>query len=94
MAVDKTIDTGSCYSFQFGGGWQFASAPAITYNHDASSGNKLTVPLGVGISRTMVIKNRPWNFHLQYWNIVDRPDAFAAEHTIRFSKLLDKSTNG
>jgi hypothetical protein len=75
------------YSFPLGGGWQFASAPAITYNHDATSGNKLTLPLGVGISKTTVIGKRPWTFHLQYWNNVARPDAFAAQHTIRFTVL-------
>ena len=75
------------YSFPLGGGWQFASAPAATYNHDGASGNKLTIPIGVGISKTMVLGGRPWTFHLQYWNNVERPDAFAAQHTIRFTVL-------
>jgi hypothetical protein len=75
------------YSFPLGGGWQFAAAPTITYNHDAVSGNKLTLPLGIGVSKTTVIGKRPWTFHLQYWNNVERPDSFAAEHTIRLSVL-------
>jgi len=75
------------YSFPLGGGYQFASAPAVTYNHDGASGNKLTLPIGLGIAKTVVLRGRPWTFQLQYWNNVERPDAFAAEHTIRFTVL-------
>ena len=73
------------YAIQLGGGWQLASAPAITYNHDAEDGQEWTVPLGVGIARTMVLKGRPWKFQVQYWNYVERGDVFAPEHQIRFS---------
>jgi hypothetical protein len=73
------------YAFQLGGGWQLASAPAITYNHDAKGGQEWTVPLGVGVARTMVLKGRPWKFQVQYWNYVERGDAFAPEHQFRFS---------
>jgi hypothetical protein len=75
------------YSFPLGGGWQFGAAPAITYNHDAAGGNKLNLPLGIGVSKTTVLAGRPWTFQLQYWNHVERPDVFAAEHTIRLSIL-------
>lgn len=75
------------YSFPMGGGWQFGAAPTITYNHDADSGNRLNLPLGVGVSKTAVLAGRPWTFQLQYWNHVERPDAFAAEHTVRLSIL-------
>ena len=73
------------YAFQLGGGWQLSSAPAITYNHDAQDGQEWTVPLGVGVARTMVLKGRPWKFQVQYWNYVERGDAFAPEHQFRFS---------
>lgn len=75
------------YSLPLGGGWQFGAAPAITYNHDAASGNKLTLPLGIGVSKTTVLKGRPWTFQLQYWNNIERPDSFSAEHTVRLSIL-------
>jgi hypothetical protein len=87
---DGSINTTSLnyfYSLPLGGGWQFGAAPAITYNHDAASGNKLTLPLGIGVSKTTVLAGRPWTFQLQYWNNVERPDTFAAEHTIRLSIL-------
>jgi hypothetical protein len=87
---DGSINTTSLnyfYSLPLGGGWQFGAAPAITYNHDADSGNKLTLPLGIGISKTAVLAGRPWTFQLQYWNNIERPDTFSAEHTLRLSIL-------
>ena len=75
------------YGIGIGNGWQLAAAPTISYNHEAASGNKLNLPLGIGISKTMLIGQRPWTFQLQYWNHIERPDTFGAEHTIRFSML-------
>ena len=75
------------YGIGLGGGWQLFSAPTISYNHEATSGNKLTLPLGIGIAKTMLIGERPWTFQFQYWNNVERPDIFGAEHTIRLSIL-------
>ncbi len=72
------------YAFQLGAGWQFASAPAITYDHSRSD-DKLTLPLGVGIAKTAFLAGRPWKFQVQYWNYVERADPFAPEHQIRIS---------
>jgi len=85
---DKDINTSAftyLYAFPLGGGWQIAAAPVITYDHEATSGNKLSLPLGIGIAKTSIIKGRPWKFQLQYWNYVEANDAFAPEHLIRFS---------
>ena len=73
------------YAYSLGGGWQIASGPSITYDHTRASGDRLTLPLGIGIARTMVLGGRPWKFQLQYWNYVEAADAFAPEHQIRFS---------
>lgn len=73
------------YAFQLGKGWQFAAGPTISYDHTRDSGDRWTVPLGIGIARTQVIGGRPWKFQLQYWNYVDAPDAFGPEHQLRLS---------
>jgi hypothetical protein len=83
----NTTNLSYFYSFPLGGGWQFASAPVISYNHEAADGSNLTLPLGIGVSKTTVLGGRPWTFQVQYWNNVERPDAFAPEHTIRLSIL-------
>ena len=62
-------------------------APVISYNHDAPSGDELTLPLGIGVSRTTILGNRPWTFQLQYWYNAALPDTFGAEHTVRLSVL-------
>jgi len=73
------------YAFALGGGWQVAATPVISYDHEATSGNELTLPLGIGIAKTSIIKGRPWKFQLQYWNYVEANDTFAPEHLIRLS---------
>jgi hypothetical protein len=72
------------YGFPLKDGWSIGAGPTVTYDHDAESGQELTLPLGIGINKTLILGGRPWQFSLQYYNNVVRPDAFAAEHTIRF----------
>lgn len=73
------------YGFQLGKGWQLAAGPTISYDHTRESGDRWTVPAGIGLSKTQVIGGRPWKFQLQYWNYVEAPDAFAPEHQLRLS---------
>lgn len=60
------------YGVPLGNGWAVQAAPVISYNHKASSGNKLSLPLGIGVSKTTIIGGRPWQFMLQYWKAVDK----------------------
>ena len=73
------------YAFAMGGGWQISAAPVITYDHEAASDDALTLPLGIGIAKTAIIKGRPWKFQVQYWNYVEGNTAFQPEHLVRFS---------
>jgi hypothetical protein len=73
------------YALGIGNGWQIAASPVVSYDHEASSGNELTLPLGIGIAKTSVLAGRPWKFQLQYWNYVEANDVFAPEHLLRFS---------
>ncbi len=73
------------YAFPLGGGWQIAAGPTISYDHTRPSNDRWTIPLGIGIAKTSLIRGRPWKFQLQYWNYVEGADAFSAEHQIRLS---------
>jgi hypothetical protein len=73
------------YAFPLGGGWQVAAGPSISYDHTRLSGDRWTIPAGIGIAKTTFIGTRPWKFQLQYWNYVKTADAFASEHQIRLS---------
>ncbi len=51
-------------------GWYLVSAPIITANWNASSGNKWIVPIGGGVGRLFKIGAQPINATLQaYWNV-------------------------
>ena len=62
-------------NYNFGHGWAATSAPLITANWDAPSGEEWTVPLGIGISKTTVFNRRPMNIGLQYYHNVVHPDS-------------------
>ena len=73
------------YAFNLKDGWQINSSPTFSYNHEASSGNKWTFPLGIGVSKTSIFGGRPWKFGIQYWHYIESPDNFGPDFQIRFS---------
>jgi len=60
-------------------GWAISSAPAITANWNAPSGQEWTVPLGLGVSKITMIGKQPMNVLLQYYHNVTRPDNAGAD---------------
>jgi hypothetical protein len=67
--------------------WFFVSAPIITANWKAPSGQRWLVPLGGGVGRVFSIGDRPWSASVQaYYNVV-RPDG-APDWSLRFSIVL------
>ncbi len=85
-SFDTSI-TGGSYFFTYNlkDGWQISMSPNYSYNHNAASGDKLTLPLGIGLSRTMVLGGKPWKFAAQYWHYVEKPDAFGPDWQIRLT---------
>lgn len=73
------------YAFNLADGWQINSSPTFSYNHEASSGNRWSFPLGIGASKTVIWGGRPWKFGLQYWHYIESPDAFGPDYQLRFS---------
>lgn len=72
------------YTINLKDAWQIQAQPTWSYNHEATSGNKWTFPLGIGVSKTMIFGKTPWKFSLQYWNYIESPDTFGPEQQIRF----------
>ncbi|MEG9437783.1 neuromedin U [Edaphobacter sp. HDX4] len=70
-------------NYNFGKGWALATAPSMTANWDAASGQKWTVPVGGGISRTLVFQKQPMTLGFQYYYNAMRPDT-ASSTTVRF----------
>jgi hypothetical protein len=70
-------------NYNFGKGWALATAPSITANWDAADGQKWTVPVGGGISRTLVFNKQPMTLGFQYYYNAKHPDN-ANTTTVRF----------
>jgi hypothetical protein len=64
-------------------GWQVGTNPTISYNDNATSGNKWTVPVGLTISKTTKVGNTPVNFKLAAEYAIVSPDAFGQRWALR-----------
>jgi len=66
--------------------WYFVSAPIITANWGAPSGNRWLVPIGGGFGKVFRLDRKPWAWSLQgYFNVI-RPDG-APEWAVRLSVI-------
>ena len=70
-------------NYNFGKGWALATAPSITADWTAADGQKWTIPVGGGITRTLVFERQPMSLGFQYYYNAKRPDT-AASSTLRF----------
>jgi len=73
------------YAYGLGKGWQFASSPVITYDSEAVSGQRWTVPLGIGIAKTTTLGGTHWKFQGQLQYYVEQPDAFGPDWLFKFT---------
>ena len=72
------------YTFNLTEGWQIKSGPTFSYDHEAESGQRWTVPLGIGVNKTVILGGTPWKFGVELWNYVKAPDAYAPDWQLRF----------
>ncbi len=60
-------------NYNMKGGWYVTTAPIITADWRASSGNQLTLPFGGGFGRIMKIGFHPTNLQVQFFGNVKYP---------------------
>jgi hypothetical protein len=79
----KSSRLGGQYAIAFSlpGGWQLVSSPPFTYNWDTK---ELTLPLGGGPFRTVMMGSTPVKFGIQAYYYVSQPDAFGPKWSVRF----------
>ena len=70
-------------NYNMKGGWFLTSAPIITSNWEAESGQKWTIPVGGGGGRVFKIGKQPVNSSAQIYYNVEKPD-FGADWQFRF----------
>ncbi len=69
-------------NFNFGNGWALGTAPIITANWEAESGEEWTVPWGLQISKLTHFGSRPANLLIGYYQNSEHPEG-AAESQVR-----------
>jgi hypothetical protein len=60
------------------------AAPNIIANWEASSGDKWTVPIGLGVSKTFQFGKMPVRFGVEFHYNVERPNTVGANWNFRF----------
>jgi hypothetical protein len=78
------------FSYALGNGWQIESNPIILYDWEAVSGNEWTVPIGAGVSKTIMLGNMPMKLAFDIQNYVVSPDRFGPEwlFTLSFTPVI------
>jgi len=61
-------------NYNFGKGWAVGTAPIVTANWKAPSGDQWTVPFGLQISKLMRFGPRPVNLLIGYYTNTEHPD--------------------
>jgi len=65
-------------------GWYLTTAPIITADWEADSGDKWTVPVGGGVGKIQRFGKLPLNIQLSAYYNVETPDTFGADWQLRF----------
>lgn len=61
-------------NYNFGHGWALGTAPVISCNWEADSGNQWTIPWGLQVSKLTHFGNRPVNLMIGYYENSDYPE--------------------
>lgn len=74
------------YVIRFGlpNAWSIGMGPTLTIDWEASSGNKVTLPIGFGITKTIRVGRVPMKIRFEPQYSVVRPDVFGTEWNFRF----------
>ena len=79
---DYDYDTTSIQTFLMltpGGGWAIGTQPIMTYDWEARSDDRWTIPLNLFVSKTVMFGKVPFKFDLDLNYYVEQPDAFGPD---------------
>ena len=65
------------------GAWSVGAGPSITYDHEAESGDRLTVPIGLGVTKTVRLGKVPMKLRAEVHYSIVRPDSYGDVWNIR-----------
>jgi hypothetical protein len=72
------------FAYGLGNGWQLFSNPVIAYDWEAASDNKLFLPIGGGVSKTMRIGRMPLKLALEAQYYAVSPDSIGPQWLFTF----------
>jgi hypothetical protein len=72
------------FTYKLPDAWQVGTNPTISYNHQATSGNKWNVPVGLFVGKTVKIGKLPVNIKAGVEYSVVSPDDFGQRAQFRF----------
>ncbi len=73
------------YAFGIGNGWQISSGPTISIDWDANRDDRLTLPIGFGVSKTTRTGNTPLKLALDINKTLVGPDTFGQDWLIKLT---------
>lgn len=73
------------FAYGLGNGWQVISNPNIEYDWEGASGNKLSLPIGIGLAKTARWGKMPFRVSFEIQNYLSSPDAFGPDWLLRFN---------
>ena len=74
-------------NYNYPSGWYLTSAPILTANWEATSGEKWTIPFGGGVGKVFAIGRQPLNINTQVFYNLEKP-TFGADWQWRFQIQL------
>ncbi len=86
---DVRVSTLQYFAFyNFTPEWGVGTAPIIAYNWEAGSDEKLSFPLGIGVTRTFRVGKVPMRMLFEYQNYVIAPDTLGLEQNFRVALAM------
>ncbi|MDH3510377.1 MAG: hypothetical protein OER85_05910 [Gammaproteobacteria bacterium] len=78
------------FAYGLRNGWQIESNPIVRYDWEAVSGNEWFVPIGAGISKTIMLGSLPLKLAFDIQKFVVSPDRFGPEWqlTVSFAPVI------
>jgi len=73
------------FAYGLNNGWQLFSNPVIEYDWEAASDNKLFVPIGGGVSKTLKLGEMPLKLGLELQYYVVTPDSLGPQWLLTFN---------
>jgi hypothetical protein len=71
-------------SYRLGGGWQIGMSPDALVDWTADEGERLTLPVGLGVSKAWLFGKLPLRVGVELDYSIVRPDAAGQEWSLRF----------